>query len=421
MKVLWIVNTMFPYPASKLGLDSTCFGGWLNSMHSKIVENDEVEIAVATTYQGSKFLKYEDEKTKYYLIPDKNPSLYNKNLIKWWRLINKDFSPDIIHIHGTEYPKGLSCINADLNKPVVVSIQGLAGNVAKVYYGNIPIPDIIKNISFRDIVKFNTIFDCKKDFINRAKYEKEIIRKSNYVIGRTVWDKSNVLALDSNKKYFHLNECLRNEFYGENKWDINKIEKYSLFCSQSSYPIKGLHILLESINILKNNYPNIKLYISGMNIIDNSSVIARLKRIGYGKYINKLIKKFNLEDNVEFTGMLNAKQVVDRLLKTHIFISPSFIENESNSLTEASMLGVPAIGSYVGGVTERIIHGENGFHYPPTEPAMLAYYIKKIFDNDELSIKFSKNAIHKFTNIIDRNTNYKELYNIYCEIYRKEK
>ena len=56
------------------------------------------------------------------------------------------------------------------------------------------------------------------------------------------------------------------------------------------------------------------------------------------------------------------------------------------------MLGVPAVGSYVGGVTERIRHGETGFHYPPTEPAMLAHYIKTIFSDDELALKFSKNA-----------------------------
>lgn len=418
MKVLWLVNSIFPYPASKLGLEKTCFGGWLNSMHEEIEKNAEIKIAVCTSYKGNEFLKFEDEKTCYYLIPDNNPALY-KNHSFYWKKIVEDFKPDIVHIHGTEYPRGLSFINANLSIPTITSIQGLASSVADVYYGNIPVTDIIKNISFRDLIKLNTIFDCKRDFKKRAVYEKEMIKKSDYIIGRTLWDKTNILSIVPGKKYYHLNECLREPFYEGDKWDVKNIEKYSLFCSQSSYPIKGLHILLKSISILKNKYPNIKLYVSGMNIIDSSSFIKRIKRIGYGKYIKKLIDKYNIENNIEFVGYLDAKAVASRLLKTHIFISPSFIENESNSLSESAILGVPAIGSYVGGVTERIVHGETGFHYPSTEPAMLAHYIDTIFSDDKLASNIGNNARKKAIQVLDKNKNYQQLLKIYKEIIRK--
>ena len=421
MKILWVVNSIFPYPADKLGIPKTCFGGWLNSMHEEIIKNNKIDIAIATTCSCKKFLKFDDGNTIYYLIPDKKTSKYNKKIINNWKSIIEDFKPDILHIHGTEYSRGLSLINGNFDIPVVTSIQGLSGSVANVYYGNISFIDIIKNITIRDVLKLNTIFDGKKDFKNRAIYEKQIIKKSNYIIGRTLWDKSNVIAISPDKKYYNLNECLRTSFYNEKVWDIKKIQRHSIFCSQASYPIKGLHILLKSISLLKKSFPDIKLYVGGINIVDESSVIKKIKTTGYGKYIKKLIKKYDIKQNVEFTGLLSAEQVADRLLKTHVFVSPSFIENESNSLTEASVLGVPAVGSYVGGVTERIIHGETGFYYPVTESSMLAYYIKKIFSEDDLAMKFSVNARKKAKLIVDRQKNYEDLYNIYTAIINEKK
>jgi len=420
MRVLWIVNSIFPYPAQQLKQEKSCFGGWLNSMHEEIVKNKKIEIAIATTYEGKEFKKFNDDNTIYYLLPTSNPSKYKSLMKKYWKLVNEEFKPEIVHIHGTEYPRGLEFINSNFNIPTVISIQGLVKNVSEVYYGNISTIELIKNISFRDIVKFNTIFNCKKDFAKRGKYEQEMIIKSDYIIGRTLWDKSNILSISPRKKYFHLNEMLRAPFYIDNKWDINNVERYTLFCSQASYPIKGLHVLLKSISILKQQYPQIKLYVSGSNIIDSSTLKNKIKTTGYAKYIKKLIREYNIQDNVVFTGFLSAEQVRDRLLKTHVYISPSFIENESNSLSEASILGVPSVGSYVGGVTERIIHGQTGFHYPATEPAMLAHYIKTIFDDDSLANSLSVNARKHMSKIVDRKANSIKLFEIYKDILQKK-
>lgn len=419
MKVLWLVSTIFPYPAEKINMGKTVFGGWLYSMFSEVSKHDDLSFCVVTTYTGGSLKEFRDNNNVYYLVPDSNPSKYNKSTISHYRKIINNFNPDIIHIHGTEYPRGLELINSCSNIPIVTSIQGLASSVADVYYGNISAFEIIKNITFRDIVKFNTIFDCRRDFYKRSLYEKEIIKKSDYIIGRTLWDKSNVLSISPNVKYFHLDEILRDDFYRDDVWDRKKIIEHSLFCSQSSYPIKGLHILLKAMSILKLKYSDISLYISGMNIIDESSFTAKIKRIGYGKYIKKLIKKYNLKDNVFFIGFLSSSEVVDRLLKTHVFVSPSFIENESNSLSEASILGVPSVGSYVGGVTERIVHNETGFHYPVCDYAMLANYIDRIFSDDELANKFSNNERKMFLEILNREKNGNELYNIYRKIVSK--
>ena len=44
------------------------------------------------------------------------------------------------------------------------------------------------------------------------------------------------------------------EFY-KHKWNIDNCDKFSIFMSQGSYPIKGLHLMLEAMPIILENFP----------------------------------------------------------------------------------------------------------------------------------------------------------------------
>ena len=101
------------------------------------------------------------------------------------------------------------------------------------------------------------------------------------------------------------------------------------------------------------------------------------------------MKDLKLQDNIVFTGLLDAQGVVDRLSKTHVFVIPSAVENSPNSLAEAMMLGTPCIGAYSGGVPDMLDNGNCGLLYPFMEEAMLAEYIRRIFKSDEMASKFS--------------------------------
>ena len=73
-------------------------------------------------------------------------------------------------------------------------------------------------------------------------------------------------------------------------------------------------------------------------------------------------------------------------------IIPSSIENAPNSLAEAEITGTPIVASFVGGNMDMLKHNEEGFLYCYNEPNMLAEYISRIFDSDELATKFSNNS-----------------------------
>ena len=271
-KILWIVNTIFPYPAEKLGLKKTAFGGWLNSLSDTLRKSEDFKLAIATVYNGKDLKKMDDGQVIYYLLPGAPALKYDKKLEKYWKDINEEFKPDLVHINGTEYAHGLAFINACPNVTTLTSIQGLVSVYANVYYANIPVKDIIKNITFRDIIKNDSIIQARKKFIKRGKNEIEILKKTNAITGRTIWDYSNVQAINPNVKFYWSNRILREEFYNSKKWDISKIERHSIFCSQAGYPIKGLHYMIEAANILKREYPDIKVYIAGQNITKSDTI-----------------------------------------------------------------------------------------------------------------------------------------------------
>lgn len=420
MKILWIVNTIFPYPASKIGQDNCCFGGWLNGLANRLKDNKEVELAIATVYNGKEVKKYDDGNIVYYLIPGAPAIKYSLKMEKYWKIINDEFKPELVHIHGTEYAHGLAFKNACPSVKTVTSIQGLTSAIARVYYAGLHTSEILKNVTFRDIIKQDNIFQQKKKFTKRGKNEIELIKKTDAIIGRTIWDYANTKAINANEKYFVGNETLRDKFYNK-EWNLSNVEKHSIFTSQASYPIKGLHYLLQAIYLLKQNYPNVKLYIAGNNIIDTTTFTRKIKINGYAKIIKKLIKKYNLEEQVNFTGILSEENMIDQYLKSNVFVLPSAIENSSNSLGEAMLLGMPCVATNTGGTMDILEHKKEGFLYSYTEPAMCAYYISKYFEDDKLCIEYGENARKKALNRHNPENNTNQIIKIYNEIIGEKK
>lgn len=419
MKILWIVNTIFPYPAKQIGLKEDCFGGWLNGLADNLKKEQGIELAIATVYNCDEIKKYNDTNITYYLIPGGLSIKYNKEQEKYWRDVQKEFKPDLVHIHGTEYAHGLAFINANLTTKVVVSIQGLVYRYADVYLANIPEKEVIRNITFRDIVKRDNLFQAKRKFEKRGEIEKQIIKKADAIIGRTTWDYANAKAIKPDLVYYKCNETLRGSFY-QDEWNINNIERHSIFVSQGSYPIKGLHYMLETLKILKEKYPDVKLYVGGTNITDTSTLKAKIKLSGYGKYLRKLINKYELSENIIFTGLLDEKKMKEKFLKSNVFVLPSAIENSSNSLGEAMILGMPCVATNTGGTMDILEHNKEGFLYPYTEPAICAEYINRFFENDELAIKMGKNARKTAMERHNEKSNVEDTIKIYKTIIESE-
>ena len=360
MKILWITNTIFPAACKSLGIPAPVIGGWMYGLSMQIASVQGNHLSVATTYNGLEFKIFKINEVIYYLLPAKSTTSYQKSLEPHWVKICNELNPDIIHIHGTEFTHGLACMRSCPSLNYIVSIQGMVGIYSRYYYAGINSRALLKHITFRDLVRFDTVFQAKRKFKKRGIFEKEYFQRTHNVIGRTSWDYAHVRAINQKVNYHFCNESLRDVFYAAEKWDINNKSDYTIFLSQATYPIKGLHQILKAVALLKEEYPKIKIRIAGSSIIKYSTILEKIKLSGYGSYIQNLIRKLNLYDHVQFIGMLKEEQMVAEFKNAHIFICPSSIENSPNSLGEAQLLGVPVVASYVGGIPDMVTHGETG-------------------------------------------------------------
>jgi len=97
-----------------------------------------------------------------------------------------------------------------------------------------------------------------------------------------------------------------------------------------------------------------------------------------------------------------------------LFILPSNYEGLPIVIIEAMSFGKPIVASKVGGISEIVVDGENGYTVENTSIAF-AEKIKYILENDDLYKKLSENSLRKFNEqlTIDR------MVKKYLEIYQE--
>ena len=419
MKILWTVFVTFPEVADKIGKKPEYACTWARALSESLRTQPEIELAIASIYDGKCLQKHVVNNVSFYFLPNGKAIKKNGGGIaarKYWNEIIKDYTPDIIHIHGSESNVPLELVRSNPNIPIFLTLQGIISNYYKDEYAGLGIGDLIYNISLRDIVRCSGIILDRHKTKIRSRYEQEILGKVRYFGGRTTWDKVSSLVWNQTAKYLYSPEMIREQFYKADRWNIENIKRHRIFMHQGFKPIKGLHILLDAMYHLKKKYPDVELYMSGTNYMKNCTFKDKLLQPGYVKLLFKKIREYDLEHNIHFTGVLDADQIIEFLKSSHVMVLPSSIENSPNSLVEAKLVGVPIVASYVGGVPDMLTHNEDGFLYTFNEPLLLAEFIGRVFDNDSLAEKFSINSYNNIRSIysphkvlLDTIQNYKNI------------
>lgn len=429
MKVLWLCNIMLPFIAKSLGQKMVVKEGWLSGLAGKLVSHQERnDITLAICFPESEnrsfvkgdtasFIKDKAEGITYYIFREDtvHPEIYDDSMEQSLGAVLRDFEPDLVHIFGTEYPHTLACVRA-FNHPerTLIGIQGLCSAIAEVYMADLPY-SVQKKKTFRDILKRDGLFDQQAKFAKRGTYEKEALSQVGHITGRTDFDREMTKKLAPNAKYHFMNETLRPDFYRDT-WNIDRIERYSLFLSQGNYPIKGLHYVLEILPELVEEYEETVVYVAGDVITAHDSIRDKIRLSGYGKFLVSQIKKHKLQNHVKFVGRLQSDKMCARFLKSHVFLCPSAIENSPNSVGEAMLLGVPVVCANVGGVHNLVHDGKDGFLYPKDKSKRLKDCILRIFEDDKLAMSLSSNAKTHALRTHDPETNYRRLLDMYREI-----
>lgn len=405
MKVLWTVNLIPPAVSAKLGKASEVLGGWVEAMADKLSKNGDIELGIVCKCEEKlEFCEVIDGVTYFSL--HYTPSTSIDELCEKCDKILSDFAPDIVHIEGTEFlhARAMQISAKAKSIPAVISLQGILNGQYAYQCGQLQIDDMMFSSSLTKILA-GWLLHLRKTrwYKPRMKSEKEIIENADYILGRTTWDKAHSYALNPDAKYYPCSRILREPFYKES-WDIGKIERHSIYIGNGYHALKGVHFVIEALPYLIKEYPDIKVYVAGYKPYQENDKRSFLKK-GYGSYLKKLIYDLGVEKHVEFTGPLKAHQVAEKLSSVNAYVLCSTIENSPNTLGEAMMVGTPCVAAYVGGVSDMAQDGKEALFYRNDDPKLLAWNLKRIFDNDDLALALSAAGKEKarFTHDADRN------------------
>lgn len=426
MKAVWLANVATHMVDEIINDNKRSFfgGGWLDGLSESLLEFPDFELVLCyPLYTQKDNLESRKGNFKFYGFSADGKKLRKgvagfETFEPYFEKIVKKENPDIIHIHGTEFEYCYSmCRVAErlgiINR-VVISIQGLVGVYANHLFAGMSGIDVRK-CTLKELLTQNSIYDTYKAYVRRGNYENMSLQKVMHVMGRTEWDKACVRLVNPKCQYHFSNETLRSPFYFDS-WKYGNCNPHTIFVSQASLPLKGLHILLKAAALLIKEYTDLKIRIAGENIIEGNWINGS----SYGLYIKKFIKKNRLQNHVVFLGPQNALQMKTEMLHCNVFVCPSTIENSPNSVGEAMLLGTPCIASDVGGVTDMMKSGSEGYVYPYDEFYMLAYYIKNVFDSKDEISTIAKNAQDHAKRTHDSYINSKRVLEIYQYICTAE-
>ena len=371
MKVLLLVGTQ----GLRRNTNKYNGGGWIASLQRELMAHYADELSLSLAYPSEKNEHEKSEGVDYYGIEQIKHTFWKyqqkeQSFCERIKQIIDEIHPDIILCFGTENGLGLACTLTDI--PVLIHLQGILNPFYEAW--------MPQGLSWKKWLWCNKnailTWLALKEFKKR---EMKMFRTCKYFLGRTDWDKSICNLLAPQAQYFYCSEMLRPEIYGSEKiWkpSRNRTKRIVSIISGSVY--KGGDVILRAAKILKENAPfDFVWEIYGVKDMAQWEKLTHICHDGV---------------NVEVKGIINASQLTDVVTTADVYVHPSYIENSSNTVCEAQLLGIPVIATNVGGTSSIVDHQKTGLLVPANEPYLIAADIERLIADTEFAISLSENG-----------------------------
>lgn len=412
MKVLWLSNSAFVSEKTKET------GSWLQPMAEQLassitlvnVTDGIVEMPTSSNFKN----------IKQWIIPAKasnygqEASVETCSIVK--DIIEKE-KPDLVHIWGTEmfwasiYRKGY------IIAPAILEIQGLLAPYTEYYYGGLSIKEIFQSIHLKEIIMpSRTLFHKKEVFRKRGLAETANIKSFKHISYQSQWVKNYISFVNPSATLYPTKIMLRKAFIESQKWNYHNVGDSPVVFSTCSAAVtyKGMHIIIKAVALLKSKYPKIKLKIAG-NINVGNKLLD-----GYSVFLNKLIKKYGLQENVIYLGSLDENQIIAHLQEANACVIPSFVETYCLAFAESMIVGTPTIVSFAGAMPELAENGKEALFYNSVDYYTCAALIDKVLQDRRLAEKLSENGRTRRMKENNMNTVVKTQLEIYNKVLNYE-
>ena len=123
--------------------------------------------------------------------------------------------------------------------------------------------------------------------------------------------------------------------------------------------------------------------------------------VGLGSKEKEIISYAEKNSKIKFLGKKENKDVLELYKKASLTIVPSLCyENSPTVIYESFIAGTPVLASNIGGVSELVVEGENGYTFNPGDKEDFLKKLKIIFSDKEKLLQMKKksfNSISKHT------------------------
>ena len=387
MKALWFADARLPAVAG----EASAGGGWVEGLRRALETHfPEVELGVATPGPEGRETVVAGN-TTYFSIPTGRAEGRAPRALSLWRHapvssaglaasieIARSFSPDVVHVHGSEHYFGLAL--GALPMPCVVSLQGIVTVYERFSFSGLRPTEILREVTTRQFLEGYGPLHAHFSLHERAAVERRVLSLCDDFLGRTEWDRTVLRMLRPEARYHEVGEVLGQEFYGT-EWKGGS-DDWTLYCTGGASALKGVEILLEALVLLRRSgVRRPRLRLAG-GVTDGPMARKIRRRLGTPE----------LRGAVDVLGRCTPAQIAEELERASAFVLPSHMDNSPNTLCEAMLVGTPCIAASVGGVPSLVQDGVDGLLYHDADPYALAGKIDRLLGDPALAVRLGARA-----------------------------
>jgi glycosyltransferase involved in cell wall biosynthesis len=388
MRVLWYSDVQLP----EITGTPAAGGGWIDGLRRALETfAPEIELGIACPGPIAHDPLTVGNATYFHVPHDRLEGRAARVLGRWRHdpvpdgavarcvAIARNYSPDLVHVHGAEHYFGLAIPHIDA--PAVVSLQGIATVLQRFSFAGLRWSEILREVPTGTFASGQGPLHAAWMIQSRAAVERYVLDSCDDFLGRTEWDRNVLKVLRPHARYHEVGEALGEPFWSA-RWLGRPMGDSVLYCTGGASPFKGVECLLEALILIRRagkSRPRLRL---AGGVVDG--FLARK--------IRSLLNAPELRGAVDLLGLCSQDQIATELAAASAFVLPSHMENSSNALCEAMLVGAPCIASFVGGVPSLVNDGVEGLLYHDADPFALAGKIDQLLSDPALAASLGANA-----------------------------
>ena len=309
-----------------------------------------------------------------------NFAYVTNSFIKGYKIIKKE-KIDLIHSNNFSPALAGSLLSSFTRVPHITTVHDVVSLCGSNFWKNWAHQSDVSRInSFLGPIFEKFLFKLKLDYIHAVSES----------------TKDDLIKFGAKKPIRVINNAIEISEY-------NTIEenKFQFVCINRLVFYKNLEVVFRAIKKVKQKEPKIKLIIIG----DGPQRIV----------LEKLSKKMNLEQNIEFKGFVTTKEKEGILAKSNALLFPSICEGFGLVILEAFSQKKPVLVSDIRPMSDIVSHKKTGFVLNPNNEDDWAEAILELANNFEISSEMGIMGRKELEEKYNTSDMYKKIIQLYQE------